>query len=396
MKRDYGYYRDLLRGRPMPLAFVDLDAFDANCAALVQRSGGRPIRVATKSVRSTALLRRILGHSAVFQGLMTYSPRETAYLADRGFDDFLIAYPAVNEADIATLAPAAAAGKTIRLMVDSIEHVERIDRIARGLGATFRLCLDLDMSSSFPGLYFGVRRSPVRTAEEAARIARRARGLNGVTLDALMGYEAQIAGLPDDVAGMGPRNGLIRHLKRRSIREIAKRRGDVVAALRAEGVALAVVNGGGTGSIESTIAEPWVTEVTVGSGFFSPVQFDSYRGFRHAPAAVFAIEVTRQPAAGVYTCQGGGYIASGPVGPSKAPQVFLPRGAALLPMEGAGEVQTPVRYTGAEALTLGDPVLFRYAKAGEMCERFNSLLLIAGGSVVDEVTTYRGDGYCFG
>lgn len=395
MRRDYGYYRDLLRGRPMPLAFVDLDAFDANCAALVQRSGGRPIRIATKSVRSTGLLRRILGHSPVFQGLMTYSPRETAYLAGCGFDDFLIAYPSVNETDIATLA-AAAGGKTIRFMVDSIEHVERIDRIARGLGTTFRLCLDLDMSSQFPGLYFGVRRSPVRTAEEAVRIARRALGMKCVTLDALMGYEAQIAGLPDDLAGMGPRNRLIRHLKRRSIREIAKRRGAVVEALRAEGVALAVLNGGGTGSIESTIAEPCVTEVTVGSGFFSPVQFDSYRGFRHVPSAGFAIEVTRQPAPGVYTCQGGGYIASGPVGPSKAPQVFLPRGAALLPMEGAGEVQTPVRYTGSDGLALGDPVLFRYAKAGEMCERFSTLVLIAGGSVVDEVTTYRGDGYCFG
>ena len=43
------------------------------------------------------------------------------------------------------------------------------------------------------------------------------------------------------------------------------------------------------------------------------------------------------------------------------------------------------------ALAIGDPVLFRHAKAGELCERFNELLLIQGGQVVDCVPTYRGE-----
>ena len=67
----------------------------------------------------------------------------------------------------------------------------------------------------------------------------------------------------------------------------------------------------------------------------------------------------------------------------------------MIDNEGAGEVQTPLRHPASVALKIGEPMLFRHAKAGELCERFNELLLITGGRVVDQVTTYRGDGKCF-
>ena len=41
-----------------PFAVVDLDAFDANAADLVRRGGGKPIRLASKSVRCRALTSR--------------------------------------------------------------------------------------------------------------------------------------------------------------------------------------------------------------------------------------------------------------------------------------------------------------------------------------------------
>ena len=46
-------------------------------------------------------------------------------------------------------------------------------------------------------------------------------------------------------------------------------------------------------------------------------------------------------------------------------------------------------------MNLGDPVLFRHAKAGELCERFDELLVISNGRVVDRVPTYRGEGKNF-
>jgi D-serine deaminase-like pyridoxal phosphate-dependent protein len=138
-----------------------------------------------------------------------------------------------------------------------------------------------------------------------------------------------------------------------------------------------------------------VTEITVGSAFYSPTLFDSYRDFRYLPAAGFAIEIVRRPRGDLYTCLGGGYVASGVAGPDRLPHPYLPMGAHLLALEGAGEVQTPVRYTGGEELSLGDPIFLRHAKAGELCERFTHLLLVADGTVVDVATTYRGDGQCF-
>ncbi|HNR30510.1 MAG TPA: amino acid deaminase/aldolase, partial [Candidatus Hydrogenedentes bacterium] len=88
-------------------------------------------------------------------------------------------------------------------------------------------------------------------------------------------------------------------------------------------------------------------------------------------------------------------IASGAAAPDKLPQPYLPEGARLIVQEGAGEVQTPVRYDGPEKLGLGDPVFMRHAKAGELCERFNTLLLVSRGRIIEETPTYRGQGWCF-
>ena len=58
-------------------------------------------------------------------------------------------------------------------------------------------------------------------------------------------------------------------------------------------------------------------------------------------------------------------------------------------------MQTPVIGRAAEGLRIGDRVYFRHAKAGELCERFDTLHLVRGSEVVDEVPTYRGEGRCF-
>jgi D-serine deaminase-like pyridoxal phosphate-dependent protein len=257
------------------------------------------------------------------------------------------------------------------------------------------VCLDIDMSSDYLGLHFGVRRSPVTTVEGALSLSRRVLERPHLRLDGIMGYEAQIAGLPDVLPGRPVRSAVLRLLKGRSVTAVARRRAATVAALREQGISLRFVNGGGTGSLETTAAEDVVTEVTAGSGFYSPALFDGYRSFKHLPAAGFAVEITRKPTAHVWTCHGGGFVASGAPGRDKLPLPYLPHGAILTSDEGAGEVQTPVAYRGPESLNLGDPVFMRHAKAGELCEHFDTLLLVSGGKIVDEARTYRGEGCRF-
>jgi D-serine deaminase-like pyridoxal phosphate-dependent protein len=394
-ERDYAYYKGIFGGLPMPFAFLDLDVLEQNMRQVVALAHGKRVRLASKSLRSVAVIRRILEADSRFQGIMCYTAQEAAYLASRGFDDLLIGYPTWNEQDVAVVALATTTGTHITLMVDSTEHVKQLDTVAARFGISLPLCLEADMSMDLPGLHFGVWRSPVRTPEQARSVLEQILASQHVWLDGLMGYEAQIAGVGDNFPGHKAKNAMVQVLKRRSIQEIAERRAALVELVKSYGFSLRFVNGGGTGSIATTRTEKVVTEITVGSGFYAPALFDNYRDFHYRPAAGFAIEIVRYPRPHVYTCLGGGYIASGSAGPEKQPQPYLPRGAKLIPLEGAGEVQTPILYKGSEPLKIGDPVFMRHSKAGELCERFNHLLLVSNGAVVDEITTYRGDGQCF-
>jgi D-serine deaminase-like pyridoxal phosphate-dependent protein len=393
--RDYDDYRNALAGRRLPAAFVDLDVLDANLADLRRRAGSLRIRLVTKSIRSIAILRRALASSPQFRGLMCYSPAEAAWLASLGFDDLLVAYPSVEPDDLRAVAAQVRAGGTIALMVDAAIQVRRIAAIAQAEGVVQPVAIDLDMSSEFPGLHFGVFRSPVDGAAAALALAAEIAHHPSLRLDGLMGYESQIAGLMDAVPGKALKNAVVGWLKRRSIPEINERRRATVAALAAAGHTLRFVNGGGSGSFESTRADTSVTELAAGSGLYVPTLFDHYRAFEARPAAGFAVAVTRAPRPGIVTCAGGGYPASGPGGADRMPRPWLPAGCTLIANEGAGEVQTPVRVPAGVTLAPGDPLLFRHAKAGELCERFNELLLIEDGAVVDAVATYRGDGKCF-
>jgi D-serine deaminase-like pyridoxal phosphate-dependent protein len=156
---------------------------------------------------------------------------------------------------------------------------------------------------------------------------------------------------------------------------------------------LEFVNGGGTGSLERTSAESAVTEVAAGSGLFGPHLFDHYTHFTPAPAAAFALSVVRKPKPELATLLGGGWIASGPADASRVPLIAWPQGLKMLPLEGAGEVQTPL--SGAAALHEGDRVWLRHTKAGELSEHVNEFLLVDGDAVVETLPTYRGQGKAF-
>lgn len=389
----YERLRGALRDEPMPFGWLDLDAFDRNVAQTVERSGDKHLRPASKSVRCVAALRRVLAAGPSLRGLLCFAAREAALLHAEGFDDLLVAYPTVVPADLdAAMERQAEHGALLTLMVDDPTQVDVIARRARAHGINQPVCLDLDVSVDVPGVRFGVYRSPVRDAAAAAALARVVAATDGVELVGLMGYEAQVAGVPDD--GNDPQAVAIRTLKRRSIPVVAERRAAAVAAVEEVVGPLRFVNGGGTGSLGSTTREQAVTEVTAGSAFYAPALFDGHRALDLAPAAGFACAITRRPTGDVVTALGGGWTSSGAAGPQTLPQPYLPPGLELLANEGAGEVQTPLRRgKGAPQLWLGDPVFFRHAKAGELCERVDALVVVQGDRVVDRWPTYRGLGW---
>jgi len=380
-----------------PFAIVDLEAFDANAAELVRRASGLPIRVATKSVRCRALIGRALARPG-FPSLMAYSLAEALWLVGADVSaDVLIGYPTADRAALRALAGDERARSAITIMIDSVEHLDFTDAVLGPGHPPVRVCVEVDASwRPLRGrMHVGPRRSPMFEPAEAAALAAAVVARRGFDLVGLMAYEGQIAGVGDAPAGHPVRGAAVRWMQARSAAELAGRRARVVAAVR-DVTDLRFVNGGGTGSLERTAAEGVCTEAAAGSGLFGPALFDGFAAFRPRPAALFAEPVVRRPAAGIATVFSGGYVASGQPGRDRLPVPHHPPGLRLLPVEGAGEVQTPVAGAAARRLRIGDRVWFRHAKAGELCERFDRLHLVDGDRVAEVVPTYRGEGRNFG
>ncbi|HEU4348900.1 MAG TPA: alanine racemase, partial [Actinoplanes sp.] len=235
-----------------PVAVVDLAAFDANAAELERRAAGKPIRVASKSVRCRTLLDRVLARPG-WRGVMAYTLPEAIWLVRSGVtDDVLVAYPTVDRSAIAELAGDAELAAAITLMADHPMHLDLIDRVCPGSRPEVRLCLELDASWRPAGLvHVGVRRSPVHSAAQAGALARRIVARAGFRLVGVMSYEAHIAGVGDAPPGQALRGRAIRLIQRRSYPELLDRRAAAVAAVH-EHAELEFVNGGGTGSLAET------------------------------------------------------------------------------------------------------------------------------------------------
>lgn len=383
-----------------PLAAIDLGALHHNVHDLRRRAAGTPIRVASKSVRSRAILDAVTALDG-YAGVLAFTLPEALWLAegDDGHplhDDVVVGYPTADRAAIARLASSPELAARVTLMVDDPAQLDLVDDVAApSARPALRVCLDLDASWQAPALgHLGVRRSPVHTAGQARTLAGAIATRPGFSLVGLMSYEAQIAGVGDDVRGQAARSQLVRWMQRRSKDELLERRGLAVAAVR-QVADLEFVNGGGTGSIEFTASDPAVTEIAAGSGLFGPHLFDTYRGFTPAPAAAFALSVVRKPTPQIATVLGGGWIASGPPARDRVPLPVWPPGLSLLPAEMAGEVQTPVTGKAATAMKIGDRVWFRHCKAGELSEHVDRFLLVDNGKTVGAALTYRGEGKTF-
>ncbi|MEY4631664.1 MAG: hypothetical protein RIQ81_1784 [Pseudomonadota bacterium] len=400
----YQVYKDALSATRLPALFIDLEQLKRNIDTLAASARGRPVRIATKSIRCTWVLRQILNQSAAFKGLMAYSVSEAVWLSKTGFEDILTGYPTTEPGDFEEAAElSGATGKyPLTFMACAPEHLDKLQELAKRTGTQVNVCLDVDHSLALPGLHFGVRRSPLRSVDQVMRMVREALKRDGLIVRGFMGYEAQVAGVPDRDPLNWRQNSIIRMLKRGSLARIKDQRRQILeAAVRMRGelndtarLTLDLFNGGGTGSLSAAADDPSLTELTAGSGFYAPGLFDHYENLHLNPAMGFALRVTRRPDQSWRTCHGGGLVASGAAGKAKLPRPWLPEGLLLSDLEGAGEVQTPL--TGnVTQLGIGDPVFFRHAKAGELCEHFNEIHLIEDGKLKGTAPTYRGEGKKF-
>jgi D-serine deaminase-like pyridoxal phosphate-dependent protein len=379
---------------PTPVFVVDLDAFDANADDLVRRAAGLPIRVASKSLRVPALVERALAHRG-FRGVLAFTLREALWLHRHGIsDDIVVAYPTVDRGALADLVASPEAAACITVMVDSTAHLDVVDSVRLPTGVDVRVALDVDAGLRLAGQHIGPKRSPLQETGAIVALAREIARRDGFRLVGVMTYEGQVAGVQDTVPTARTRSLVLRRLKALSMSQLAVRRREIDEALR-QVADLEFWNGGGSGSVEATAADPVVTEVAAGSGLLVPTLFDHYASFEPRPASYLGLPVVRRPAPGMVTVHGGGIVASGPAGPDRLPTPWAPAGLEVTGLEGAGEVQTPLTGQPADLLEIGDLVWFRPAKSGEQFAHAVHVHLLSGSEFVDAVPTYRGCGQVF-
>ncbi|TQR39612.1 amino acid deaminase/aldolase [Lysinibacillus sphaericus] len=376
-----------------PFAWLDFDALDHNVSTVHNACGQKKIRIATKSVRSVEILRYLQENLPNVTGFMTFTAAETIFLLQQHFDNLLIGYPVMEVAAVRQILLFIKAGKTVTFMVDKREHVRFLAELGQELGVRVQVCIDINVSNDFKLLYFGTKRSSLHSLESLTPFLDYIKNQEFIKVVGAMGYEAQIAGV-----GNRPVNAVkgkfIEVMQLQAKKQVTQFRRIAIAHIKAYFPSLHFVNGGGSGSMAYTAQQKEITEITVGSAFYAPALFDQFTHLQLEKAAGFALSVTRKPERNIVVCHGGGYTASGAIGADRLPVFYEPTFFSYLSLEGAGEVQTPVKVK-RKTVNIGDTLYFRHAKAGELCERFQELHGIRGDKYVGTYTTYRGDGQCF-
>lgn len=392
-------YAALLKKKNLtgPMAIVDLNRFDQNAKTMAQSVEGTSltIRVATKSIRVPELIRRALNSHPKYQGLMCFSVQEAAFLAEQGFNDLLIAYPSISAEDLDYLKQMHDAGLKVCMVIDHEKHLQALERTFQGAGRKFAVILELDLSMRLGPLVIGVRRSPLKTAEQILSMISKLEQSSYLQFQGIMAYEAHVAGVGDKNPFKPMMNLIMKPLRKWASSQIAQKRKKILESISKHLPADFIFNGGGTGSLSFNRSEAKVlTELTAGSGFYCPQLFDFYSNFKLEPAAFFALQIVREAETNWYTCLGGGYVASGEPGWDRVPQPYSEsEKLELSGFEGTGEVQTPVKTETTK--NIGDALIFRHSKAGELMERFNEIHLLENGEFKSKAKTYRGFGECY-
>jgi D-serine deaminase-like pyridoxal phosphate-dependent protein len=387
----------------LPAMFINMDALDRNISyfSSIAEKLGKNIRIATKSIRVPELIQYIQTQGGEkFNGLMCYSVKEAHYLFHKGFRNLMVAYPTVSDNDFELYNELRLSDCNISLTVDSIEQIKKIEdywKTRRGNqnNSKARLCIDVDMSWKPFGMHLGVYRSQILSNQDFIKVLDYILQSAYFEIAGVMGYEAQVAGMGDKNPFQPMLNPIKKIIKQHSIKEIIKKREEINNILIKKGIDLEYFNGGGTGSIQSTGLEPWITEIAVGSGFLQAHLFDYYQANCNEAALAFALQVSRKPKNHIVTCKSGGFIASGEISKDKMPLPFLPKDMKITQNEGFGEVQTPVIIPVGLNVKIGDALFFRPAKSGEIAEHFKDYHLIRDNKIVQKVKTYRGHGECF-
>jgi D-serine deaminase-like pyridoxal phosphate-dependent protein len=232
-----------------PCLLIDLDIMASNIAhmaALARRAGLR-LRPHAKTHKSLRIARMQLDAGAT--GICVATVGEAEVMRAGGIDDILIAYNIIGEGKLSRLQPVCADGG-ITLTADSIEVAEGYSHLARLVGRTLPVLLEIDS---------GMKRTGI-PPETAGKVGSKIAALPGIELTGILthaGHAHDVSAQPD-----------IEAVARSEARVMQRAAED----LTSQGIDVRVVSAGSTITAPYLTADDGVTEIRPGTYIFNDLR----------------------------------------------------------------------------------------------------------------------------
>jgi D-serine deaminase-like pyridoxal phosphate-dependent protein len=236
---------------PTPALLVDLDRLESNLRAMAahcQRAGCGH-RPHAKTHKCPEIARRQVAAGAL--GVCVATMPEAEAMVAAGIRGVLLTSPVVEPGKCTRLAALAQRGEVLAA-VGHPRQVELLDQAARDARVTLPVLVDVDV---------GDRRTGARPGEPALALGRLVAGARNLRLRGLQAY----AGLASHVVGFERRQAISRRAMQQAL--------DTRDLFAREGLEVAILSGGSTGTYNIDSAIQGVTELQVGSYVFMDVEY---------------------------------------------------------------------------------------------------------------------------
>lgn len=237
---------------PTPALLIDVARMELNLAKMAAHAEehGISLRPHTKTHKCPLLAKRQMELGAV--GVCCAKVSEAEVMVQAGIDEVLITSPVVTDDKIGRVVALSKQSPEVTLVVDHQAAAERLHEAAMAEGVTQRVLVDLDV---------GTRRTGIATGEPALELARTIDGLPNLDLRGLQAYAGHLM----HVHGHAERQA-------RSL-EALEAAVETRRLIEADGIAVSVLSGGGTGTWDIDSEVDGMTDLQVGSYLFMDEQY---------------------------------------------------------------------------------------------------------------------------
>ena len=267
-----------------PALIIDLDIMERNIATVADFFKARDcnVRLHSKFCKTPIIAHKVLRAGGA-KGICTAKLSEAEVMASAGIDDILIANEIVTRQKIERLARLSR-WCDVKVAVDNPINIEELSRIAQEYETKIGVLVDVNLSQ-FGKIEGILNRCGVLPGKDAVSLAREVLNHKGLVLKGLMGYGGSMSKFASSF-----------EKRKEVVHRVLKSLIETRDMIRAEGIAVDIVSGGGTGDWNIVGDYPGITEVQAGSYVLMDMfhEFDGVQ-MEHALTVLTTIVSTPYP-----------------------------------------------------------------------------------------------------